>query len=196
MKFKTEADLQAAISAWLQSKGQATQREVETGGGRVDILTRSYLIEVKPKLTRSAQFQALGQLQTYDQRFPRHQKVIAGLLPSDRKSALATANRIRKDGVEVWFMDAMPEFLVFMGQGRRPARLGIAYTWWNRPYLYSKQIQGTIFSQSITWAFVVFIAWLWMLGTLSFSAAFGILAVIGVCWLAYEAVLNRFYGLR
>mgnify|MGYP001791445004 CR=1 FL=1 len=99
MKFNSEADLQAEVAAWLQSEGHSVQQEVDAGGARVDILTQHYLIEVKPRLPPNALFQASGQLQTYAQRYPHHQKVIAGLMPSDRNRAVATAQRIQADEV-------------------------------------------------------------------------------------------------
>ena len=117
MKFADEFELQAAITYWLQSKGHNVQREVHCGGGRVDILTDEHLIEVKPYLTRDAQFQALGQLQTYDNEYPDHQKVIAGLLPTNNKPALSTANRIEGEGVHVWFMDQDADFVQFCDRG-------------------------------------------------------------------------------
>ncbi|MEO1208618.1 MAG: hypothetical protein AAFX78_03665 [Cyanobacteria bacterium J06638_20] len=192
MNFKNEAELQEAIAAWLNQRGHQSQREVKTGGGRVDILTSQHLIEVKPKLSRSAQFQALGQLQTYDKRFPRHQKVIAGLTPSSASSAYTTATRIREDGVEVWFMDSMPEFVRFVkGQGQ-PAKLrhNIPMTWWSAPYLFGKEIEGTFVVPILSVSTLFFFAWLWTSGLTTFWTVVSLLFVFGVLWLIYDSVMN------
>lgn len=190
MNFENEADLQAAIAAFLVSKGHNAQREVPTGGGRVDILTERYLIEVKPKLSRSAQFQALGQLSTYDNRFPKYQKVIAGLTPSSTDSAYSTAERIRADGVEVWFMDSIPEFVTFVTGKAQRTRLTVQLTWWNAPYVWARQLEGTLLGKAIAWSIGGLIGWLWLSGVLSLGSAAYLLGGISVIWLTYEAVME------
>lgn len=196
MKFESEAELQEAITAWLDQQGHQAQREVKAGGGRVDIITSHYLIEVKPKLSRSAQLQALGQLQIYDKRFPRHQKVIAGLTPPKTSSAYATADRIREDGVEVWFMDSMPEFVTFVtGQGQT-AKLhhNVPMTWWSAPYLFGKAIENTFVVPILSVSTVIFFVWLWSSGLTTFWTAGSLFLVFVILWLVYDSVMNWIAG--
>jgi len=116
MSFENEAELQEFLAIALQNLGHENEREVSTasGGGRIDILSDQYAIEVKPKLTRSALFQASGQIQSYQSSFPGRQMVIAGIAPSGEsayKSAKNTAQVIEKEnGILTWFVDEMPEF--------------------------------------------------------------------------------------
>lgn len=116
MEFDNEAALQEFISKSLRQLGHENEREVVTAGGngRIDVLSEKYAIEVKPKLNRSAMFQAAGQVQSYKSSFPGRQLVIAGLAPSGEdayKSAKNTAQVLEQEnGIVTWFVDEMTEF--------------------------------------------------------------------------------------
>ncbi|MFG6095110.1 SH3 domain-containing protein [Leptothoe sp. ISB3NOV94-8A] len=106
MNFKNEDHLQEFIHSVT---GGA--REVEMpDGSRVDVLTSGAVIEVKPKLTRSALLQAMAQAQIYGSHHPGKRMVIAGCTPSNEEASYTTADRVRSQGVEVWYVDQMREF--------------------------------------------------------------------------------------
>ena len=112
----------------------------------VDILTGDYAIEVKPKLTRSALLQALGQSTIYKMNCPDHTHVIAGLTPKNTSESYATAERVRASGAKVWYVDQMDEFINHWNGATTPQRsnpfqgveifgdddevLGIPIFWW------------------------------------------------------------------
>ncbi|EKU98130.1 hypothetical protein Lepto7375DRAFT_7391 [Leptolyngbya sp. PCC 7375] len=106
MQFKNEDYLQEFIHSVTGGT-----REVEMpDGSRVDVITRDAVIEVKPKLTRSALLQAMAQAQIYGSHHPDKRRVIAGCTPSDEEASYTTADRIRSQGIEVWYVDQMREF--------------------------------------------------------------------------------------
>ncbi len=85
-----------------------------TGGGRVDIVTDRYIIECKKTLTRSSLFHASGQMTTYRSDFPGKRAVVAGLSPKSGDSeARSVAERLKMNGVLVWFIDEMEVFQDF-----------------------------------------------------------------------------------
>jgi hypothetical protein len=128
MQFKNEAQLQEFLHHALIGMGVKNKREVVTdNGSRIDILSDQWAIEVKPVLHRSALFQSAGQMSVYKSSFPGRDLVLAGLAPSSEvglKSAITTAARIQKEmGIQVWFIDQMPEFQEAYVSGAKP-RLG------------------------------------------------------------------------
>ncbi len=106
MNFKNEYELQEFIHSVIGGTREVTFQN----GKRIDILSEHYAVEVKPKLTRSAIYQAMGQLTAYKSYTGDRQLVVAGISPSDAKSAESTANEARAAGMEVWFVDQMPAF--------------------------------------------------------------------------------------
>lgn len=119
MKFQNERHLQDFMEAALSSQGFAVSREVSMGGGRVDLATSSHAIECKTTLTRDSINMAAGQLLQYAQDAGDRALVIAGCSPagSGIQSALSTASRLKASGIQVWFIDQMPEFRHFVQPG-------------------------------------------------------------------------------
>ena len=114
MDFNTERELQTFLNDFFESLGYSTRMEISLeDGGRVDLLTDHHLIETKLTLTRSSIFQAAGQLQTYRSYFPNHRHVIAGLSPTNFDDANAAAQRVRDNGIEVWFVDRLDDFIEY-----------------------------------------------------------------------------------
>jgi hypothetical protein len=129
MQFKNEAHLQEFLHHALIGMGVKNKREVVTdNGSRIDILSDQWAIEVKPVLHRSALFQSAGQMSVYKSSFPGRELVLAGIAPSSEpslKSAIATAARIQKEmGIQVWFIDQMPEFQEAYASGDKPRLVG------------------------------------------------------------------------
>ena len=116
MNFENEDELQAFIHSFVGG-----QREVTfSDGSRIDVLTSKYAIEVKPKLTRSALLQALGQSTIYRANCPDKIHVVAGLTPKNTNESYATADRVRQSGTEVWYVDRIPQFIEHWDNLRRP----------------------------------------------------------------------------
>ncbi len=107
MNFESEKELQSFIHSFIGGKREVTFSD----GSRVDILTKKYAIEVKPKLTRSALLQALGQATIYRTNCPDKTHVVAGLTPKSKSDSYATAARVEKSGTQVWYVDQMPQFI-------------------------------------------------------------------------------------
>ena len=118
MEFENEYQLQAFIHSVVGG-----QREVKfADGSRIDILTDRYAIEVKPKLTRSALLQALGQTTVYQSNCSGTVPVIAGMTPKNAEESYANAERIRQAGVQVWYIDQMNQFVDHWESQRSPVR--------------------------------------------------------------------------
>ena len=113
MEFQNENELQEFIADFFDARGDNVAREVQAGGGRCDVVTSQYAIEVKPTLTRSAIFQAAGQLGSYKSDLPGKTCVIAGLLPSGERSAQSAINTAERCGYDVWFVNHMSQFQNF-----------------------------------------------------------------------------------
>lgn len=92
-------------------------REVSlAGNGRIDILSDQLAIEVKPWLEPSAIDLAAGQLARYGVHVGGRRRIIAGLTPKNYSQAVMDRAAAQEaTGVEVWFIDQMPEFSAAYG---------------------------------------------------------------------------------
>lgn len=145
MEFENEDQLQEFIADYFDAHGDNVFREVSAGGGRCDVVTNQYAIEVKPTLTRSAIFQAAGQLGSYKADLPGKTCVIAGLLPSGERSAQSAINTAERCGYEVWFVNHMQQFQDFYdGSGDSQNVQDVEYT--DLPdYFFGSRIPSAIF---------------------------------------------------
>ena len=117
MNFNSERELQEFLANWLSTLGHQCNLEVPAGGGRIDILTQKYLIEVKLNLSRKNLNEAAGQVRTYEVGYPSHQVVIAGLTPSSGKEESRNmAIRLESVGLEVWYLDQVHQFVDFVDE--------------------------------------------------------------------------------
>jgi hypothetical protein len=117
MDFNSERQLQECLADWLSTLGHHCTLEVSAGGGRIDILTQRYLIEVKLTLSRRTINEAAGQARPYEHDYPNHQVVIAGLTPSSgQEESYNMAKRFRSIGLQVWYLDQMQQFVDFVAE--------------------------------------------------------------------------------
>ncbi len=112
MRFRNEAEVRKAISVWLEERGERPQKELETPGGRIDLLSSKYIVEVKRELSRHNLLQAVGQVMSESPYAPGRIKVVAGLSPEkDQERVYDIAKSLRKAGIQVWFVDQGDDFL-------------------------------------------------------------------------------------
>lgn len=117
MDFNSERELQKFLAEWLSTLGHRCDLEVPAGGGRIDILTQQYLIEVKLTLSRRNLNEAAGQVRTYEVDYPGHQVIIAGLTPSSgQEESCNMAGRLKSAGLDVWYLDQIHQFVDFVDE--------------------------------------------------------------------------------
>ena len=105
MEFKNEAELRNFIA--YTKKGVI---ETDLGSqGRLDVRTRKYDIEVKPFLTVKVMDQGAGQILRYSSKSGGRKSVLAGCTPAKFNSRILSRSK-SYPGVEIWFIDQMPEF--------------------------------------------------------------------------------------
>lgn len=107
VEFRNEDHLQEFVHSVIGGRREVTF----PSGKRIDVLTNLYAVEVKPKLTRDAIYQAMGQLMAYKRFVGDRELVIAGITPKDEKSSISTAKEAKASGISVWYVDKMEIFV-------------------------------------------------------------------------------------
>ncbi|MBD1875952.1 hypothetical protein H6F75_20940 [Nodosilinea sp. FACHB-131] len=111
-------DLRTALGRWLEDYGHSVYRQVPCPEeGVVDLLTPAYAIYCPPTLTPADLWATVDKIQLHQPHFPDQRSVIAGLTPEeDWESAQAIAEQIQPKGIEIWFLDQMPQFVDYYRQ--------------------------------------------------------------------------------
>jgi hypothetical protein len=107
MEFDDEYSLQAFICFVIGGTREVTL----DGNNRIDLMTDAIAMEIKPRLDPGTIDLAAGQLQRYTPFIGNRRRVIAGLTPKRYdKSVTDRADAHKAMGVEVWFIDQIPQF--------------------------------------------------------------------------------------
>jgi hypothetical protein len=92
-----EAFIQREYSQFLYSQGIEFAEQVKVPNGRIDILTKTFIIEIKYGYTAEKIYQAIGQLEYYSLFFPDRKKKIV----LNSSASLAMQKIAQKMNIEI-----------------------------------------------------------------------------------------------
>lgn len=122
MEFEHVEDFQNFLRDWLEAHGHNVYRQLNYADDKhIDLLTQMYAIACCQTITQESLLNAVEQLNACAADIAHLKPVIAGLTPtpspdSDLEALQNSLHQIKDSGVEIWFIDQIPQFLEFYKQ--------------------------------------------------------------------------------
>ena len=126
MEFEHVEDFQDFLRDWLEAHGHNVYPQINYSDDKhIDLLTQMYAIACCQAVTQESLLNAAEQLKACAADIAHLKPVIAGLTPtpspdSDLEALQNSLHQIKDSGVEIWFIDQIPQFVEFYKQQEEP----------------------------------------------------------------------------